>query len=207
MRAAAHEYRNVAVGVFVQGSRYQSGNSRRLRVFVVPQAGVYRHRIASQRPLVGHRSREPDLGFDEVFYSRHDLAKSLVKPLDQALLRAKIGAQNHRFQRYPATIQPVTRALHEQGDFRFAKPVYRLHRIADQEHGAAVARLPSGSQQFEHLHLFERRVLELIDQDMPNPVVQKQGEIGRLFGLSQGVQGRDRDFRIIHFATLGKNQL
>jgi len=66
----------------------------------------------------------------------------------------------------------------EQSDLGFAKTIDRLHRVADRKHGAAVARLPPGGQPGDEFVLADRGILELVDQQMPDAIVERKREIG-----------------------------
>ncbi len=57
--------------------------------------------------------------------------------------------------------------LQEQTDFCLAKLIDRLHRVAHHKQGAPIALFPPGGQRHHQVELRERRVLKLIDQNVP----------------------------------------
>ena len=59
-------------------------------------------------------------------------------------------------------------------DFGIAKPVDRLHRIADTEKGAAVTFLPTGHELFQKVILGNGRVLHFVDQQMTDLIVEQE---------------------------------
>ena len=79
---------------------------------------------------------------------------------------AEVAPQAQRRQRHARRCRRA-RAAQEQSDLGVAEAIDRLHRVADHEQRAAVARLPAGGERLEQLELRERGVLELIDQDVP----------------------------------------
>ena len=74
---------------------------------------------------------------------------------------------------------PGACALDEEPHLGVAEAVDRLHRIADREQRAAVAGLPAGGQPAQELELRERRVLELVDQQVIDACVEREQQVGR----------------------------
>src|SRR5207244_159399 len=82
------------------------------------------------------------------------LREGLVEPLREAFLRAAVGAELDRLELHRP--EPAVLGLQEERHFGFAEAVDRLHRVADEEQRAAVARLPSRSQLGQQFELRER---------------------------------------------------
>jgi hypothetical protein len=63
-----------------------------------------------------------------------------VEPVDEAGLRTEVGRQRQAFERDAA--DALLPGLEEERDLRLAEAVDGLHRVADQEEGAAIVPLP-----------------------------------------------------------------
>jgi hypothetical protein len=96
--------------------------------------------------------------------------------------------------------------VEEQADIGFAEAVDRLHRIADQEHRAAIVRRPARGQLLEQREVTVRGVLELVDQYVADAVIQRQGEIGRGVFTPERLACRVGDLRVVHLTALGEHQ-
>ena len=73
-----------------------------------------------------------------------------------------------------------------QTDLGLAEAVDGLHRVADHEQRAPVARLPAGSELGQQFMLAHRGILEFIDQQVANAVIEMQGQIGGRLGGAKG---------------------
>jgi hypothetical protein len=102
--------------------------------------------------------------------------EGVVEPRDQPGTRPEVGLQAQRFERHAA--EHATRGLEEQRHLGLAKAVDRLHRVTDQEQRAAVSRRPSLGEVLEEFALQVGGVLELVDQQVPDAVVERQREVG-----------------------------
>jgi hypothetical protein len=112
-----------------------------------------------------------------VFRGRQDLREGIVHPLDNAGLRTEVDAEGQRFE--PHRADAVVARAQVQANLGLAETVDRLHRIADHEQRAAVARLPAGGEALEQRELADRGVLKLVHQQVPDAIVEMQGQIGR----------------------------
>ena len=144
------------------------------------------HRQSGHRFRIGHGAP------GRIILRRKYLGEYRVEPVDEKLPRTEVLPQYEPFQRQHSDARILCQQ--ELGDLRVSEPVDRLHRIADAKQGAAVIGLPAPRQCFQHPVLSERRVLHLIDQDMPQLVVQEQCDISRGFGRAQRLIGSDRYF-------------
>ena len=93
----------------------------------------------------------------------------------------------------------------EQAHFRVAEAVDRLHRIADREQRAPVARRPSCRQQLDEPELGVGRVLEFIDQQMIDREVETQQEVARRIGIAERLERGDRQLREVDGAVRGEH--
>ena len=78
----------------------------------------------------------------------------------------------------------------EDAHLGFAKAVDRLHRIADGEQRAPVTGLPSRGEPAQKLELRERRVLEFVDQQMIDPKIEREQQVGRRVPRCRGPRAR-----------------
>ena len=114
-----------------------------------------------------------------------------VAPSDQLPVGAEVAVQAQALQR------PVLEAVGGRGEelaqVGVAEPVDRLHRVADREERVAAAGFPAIDQGGEQAMLAERRVLEFVDEDMPDAVVQSLGEFrGQIVESKRPVGGEGR---------------
>ena len=108
---------------------------------------------------------------------RHDAGEAGVDPIHDGSRGAEIAAQALHVELHVA--DAVLGELEKCPDLRLAKSVNRLHGIADAEHAASVAALPAGREQPHQLELSARGVLKFVDQDVLQPIVEPQAQIGR----------------------------
>ena len=156
------------------------------------------HRASARR---ANRERRRRL----VGLARQDVREGGVEPVDQAGLRAEVGAQRERLERDAA--DALLPRLEEERDLRFAEAVDRLHRVADQEQRAAVVGLPAGGQSLEQFELRVRGVLELVDQDVLDARVEREQEVGRLLGRAERAHRGLRHLGEVGLAVLGEHHL
>src|SRR4029078_6709549 len=97
-----------------------------------------------------------------------------------------VGRERERIE--PHAADALAPRAQEQADLGLAEAIDRLHRVADEEERAPVARLPSGGQPLEQVPLRERRVLELVDEDVADAVVEREYEVRGPVGVSQAAQ-------------------
>ena len=151
------------------------------------------------------RRTERDRARIDVLLRREKARKMRIGPIDQARMGAEVRAQRERLQGEHADAAPAR--LQVEPYLRFAKAVDGLHGIAYQEKGAAVIGFPAGSQPFEQRVLRRRRILEFVDQDVPDAMIEGQHEIGRLALLSQGPQSCELHGAEIDPARFGEREL
>src|SRR5438067_10072598 len=115
--------------------------------------------------------------------ARQDVREGSVVPVDEVRLRAEVGGQRNALELDPrlrggAAEAALVPGLEEERDVRLAESVDGLHRVADEEQRAAVARFPPGGQSFQELELRIRGVLELVYQYVADAGVEREQEIG-----------------------------
>ncbi len=139
----------------------------------------------------GHRFRIGNGAAHRVVRRWQDLGEHGVEPVNEELAGAKVPAQHQSLEFHAAD----TCALCQQelGDLRIAEAVDRLHGIADTKQRAAIARLPAPGQRFEHAVLGPRRVLHLVDEQVPHLVVEEQRDIPGALGGTEGRAGGQGD--------------
>src|SRR5690606_33148838 len=94
--------------------------------------------------------------------------------------------------------------LQEQRHIRVAEPIDRLHRIADEKQRSAVTRHPARGQDLEQPELTVRGVLKLVDENVPDPVIEREQQIGRrVLGAERLARG-ERDLDEIDDLALGE---
>jgi hypothetical protein len=105
-----------------------------------------------------------------------------------------------------AGCEAATANVEEQSNLGLAEPVNGLHRIADEEDRPALGLVPSGGELPDEADLAERRVLELVDQNVADTFAQDQREVGRIFGLPQSGFGGEGDLSEIAGSGPGENE-
>src|SRR5690606_29345111 len=85
------------------------------------------------------------------------------------------------------------------------KAIDRLHRVAHEKQGAAVARFPPRREDLEQSKLPVRRVLELVDEDVPDPVVEREQQIRWRVVAAERFARRERDLDEIDDLALGED--
>ena len=103
-------------------------------------------------------------------------------------LRAEVRIERKRFEAdFPSALdrKPQLGGFQEQPYFRFAETVYRLLRVADQKEGSPVSVRPAGAQLLQKLPLLPARILELVNQYMPNLLVKYQLKVGRICSVEE----------------------
>src|SRR5882762_10514338 len=180
-----------------------SNDLLRFLLAVVP--AVPGHGGAGKRWLV-RRSGKVRHGARCLVFLRGEHARErLVEPLHEAFLRAAVGAELDRLELHRP--EPGVLGLQEERHFGFAEAVDRLHRVADEEQRAAVALLPSGSQLGEELELRERRVLELVDQDVRDLLVEREQQVARVVDRAERLERAVRELGEVGLAALAEQHL
>ena len=157
--------------------------------------------------LSGRRRRfERDRSARRVFVRRKHVGKRSVHPIDQALLGAKVSRQGQRLER-DTTDAPVSLSGKKQADIGFAEAVNRLHRVADDKQGTAIAGRPTLGKPLDQLVLCERRILELVQEQVLDPHVEREQQLGGPLLRGQGAQRDQRRFRVIDGIFPGEHEL
>ena len=94
----------------------------------------------------------------------------------------------------------------EDAHLGFAKAIDRLHRVADGEQRMPVAGLPSRGEQAQKLELRERCVLEFVDQQMIDPKIEREQQVGRPFLAAEGGERAQHALREIERAGVAKGE-
>jgi hypothetical protein len=131
--------------------------------------------------------------------------KHRVHPLDDMGKGAEIRFEAQRLE--PQAPEPLLLQADEQTDLRLPEAIDRLHRVAHAEQRATVAVGPARRQTLQQVELAERRVLELVDQDVLQSVVERECEIGRVVGRTERAQRAQRDFDIVRLALRLEHEL
>ena len=187
--AAANEHHHVVVGVLVE--RFADDAAALLRF--VRRVGT-EQRVNTAIALGverGNRLRVRHRAARRVVRRRQHLREHRVEPVHEELAGTEVAAQHQGLEVNAAD----ARALRKQElrDLGVAEAVDRLHGVADAEQGAAVARLPAPGQRFEHAVLGARRILHLVDEQVPDLVVEEQCDIAGTLGRTQRRAGCQRD--------------
>jgi hypothetical protein len=82
-----------------------------------------------------------------------------------------------------------------------------LHRIADAEQRAPIARREACRQPLKQIELREGRVLELIDQNVSQAMIERERQIGRIDGAAERPQGAQRSFHVVGLAVRLEHEL
>src|SRR5437773_1262792 len=112
-----------------------------LRFLLAVVAAVPGHRGSSELRLEGRGGEIRDGAGGLIFLRGKDAREGGVEPLDEAFLRAAVGAELDRLEGNGT--DPVVFCTQEQGNLRFAEAVDGLHRVADEEQRTAVVARPS----------------------------------------------------------------
>ena len=172
---------------------------------VARQHAVQLHRAARLPRARGDTLRIGDAAGARVVHCRKTGGKYRVVPLHDFRRTPEISVQGQRFKLHAADTGGAGAEKH--ADLGFAKTVDGLHRVADQEQRAAIARLPARGEQREQLGLLQRCVLEFVDQDVADARVQAQRQIGWIIHAAQRGARRGSDRRIIDASQLSEDHL
>ncbi|OIQ81377.1 hypothetical protein GALL_368610 [mine drainage metagenome] len=127
-----------------------------------------------------------------------------VHPVDHFRAGTVVAAQPQSAQ--ADVVDAPLRHAQEQADLGLAEAVDGLHRVADAEQRAPVARHPALGQAPQQIDLRRAGILEFIHQQMLNPVVQPERQLGgRARSIFQRLQCAPGDFDKIHLARLLEN--
>ena len=202
---SAHEDGYRGDGILALRLAHQLDDPGSLPGIVLVKERMHRHRLALQRRMHGHRcgiGHGPD---DRVLPRRHHSRKGRVDPLDDARLRTEVRAQLERLQCNRADSRAP--GLQEKPHLGLAEPVDRLHRVADRKQGTPVLRFPSLGEPRHQFVLADGSVLELVDQQVADAIVKREGQVGGLAFRTQRTQRALGDLRKIHLATRLENEL
>ena len=142
-----------------------------------------------------------DLAARGIGHWREHVPKHRVDPRDDRRLRAEVAGKIETLDGNACNARLRLR-VKEDADLGLAKPVDRLHRIADGEERAAVARLPAGGELRDQFAVRPRRVLELVDEQMGQPVIDGEQQLAGIVGIAECGQCPQRGLAEIGCAFL-----
>ena len=131
--------------------------------------------------------------------------KARVHPLHHTRIGTEVAQQAQGLQ--PHAVEALQPRLQEQPHVGAAEAVDGLHAVPYHHDGARGARValvvdaPAAGEQPQQLVLVDRRILELVHQDVLNAVIQAQRQLRGRIVLTQGLQRRQRYLAVIHGAT------
>ncbi len=127
----------------------------------------------------------------------------MIDPGHDRGIRTKIGGESLDIE--PDGAESVLSQVEKRAHLRLPKAINRLHRIADAEDAPSVVPLPSRRELLHQIELRRRGVLELIEQQMLQPIIEPQAQVGGRLGSPERAQRRHRDGRKIHGASFPKD--
>jgi hypothetical protein len=139
-----------------------------------------------------------------VFGVGEDPAEALVEPVHQGGLRAEVAGQREGAQGQGA--QPLVPGPQEEPDLGVPEAVDRLHGVAHQEQRPAIPRLPAGCQAAQQSVLGGGGILILVHQQVADPMVQRQGQVGRSVLGAQGLDGLQRELGEVAASGFAEDQ-
>ena len=107
---------------------------------------------------------------------RQHFLEHAIHPIDDTRLRAEVTHERQRLK--PNVTDAFPLRPQEQTNLGLAKAIDRLHRVANHEQRSPIALLPARCEAQHQLVLAQRRVLKLIDEQMTNPIVECQRQLG-----------------------------
>ncbi len=194
------------------GNRPVAGAERGMnqRDDAVRFAGIVRHDL--QRPararrsvIAGDRGRESDRASPRVAAAGEDAREHVVDPRDQSGVRAEVPREDEALDRNARHLL-LRLGFDEDAHLGFAKAIDRLHRVADGEQGVPVTGLPSRGEQTQKLELCERCVLEFVDQQMIDPKIEREQQVGRPFLAAEGGERAQHALREVERAGIAKGE-
>jgi hypothetical protein len=120
--------------------------------------------------------------------------KDAIRPVNELRIGPEIATKDQVLDGNLADAAALLR-FDEEPDLRSTEAVDRLHRIADGEDRSPVAWVPAGGQSPDEIELRERRVLELVDQQMRDAVIELQQEIRRVFLAPERLERGEQTLR------------
>ena len=139
------------------------------------RSGCTRTPSPASPDLRGRGGRIPDGTALEIVCRRQERREGLVDPVDDRAARSEIAPESLGVER-DAT-DALALCLQEERNVRLAECVDGLHRIAHAEQASAIRGLPAGHEQLEQSRLRRRRVLVFVDQQVTDPVVEREREL------------------------------
>ncbi len=154
------------------------------------------------RAVHGDRGLERDRAAGHIASWRQHPSEGLVHPLHDAVLRAEVACELQGLQANRSdTSFP---GAQEETHLRLAESVDRLHRVTDDEERPPIPRRPVGNQALDQLELRDRRVLEFVDQQVPDPRVERHRDVAAALVTERG-HGPARHFGEVHQSRFGKD--
>ena len=165
---------------------------------------MHAHAVARLARLHGGCRRIAHRAAFKVVGGRQPRGKRRIDPVDDGRARAEVPAEPLGGER--DTANALALGLEEQRDVRLAERVDRLHRVADAEQAAPVARLPACDQDLEQARLRRRCVLVLVDQQVANTIVERECQLRRRLRVAKRVACGGGHGGMIEAVALGENR-
>ena len=128
-----------------------------------------------------------------------------VDPVDDGRRAAEVALQREAPQ--PHRADAALLREQEQRHVGVAKPIDRLHRIADEEQRAPVVGLPTRRQQLEQPALRLRGVLELVDEQVLDAPIEREQQLRRRVDLAERALRRECKLDEVDGAPLRERDL
>ena len=148
----------------------------------------------------GSGGREGDTGAARVPVRCKDGGKEVIERRDDATVGTKVHGEPERRERKMSggSLQAVALCFCEELNLSLPEEIDGLHGVADGKAGATIAGRPIAHQQAEQLMLGARGVLELVNQQVANPLAAKASR----FGVAQGSARSQADLGEVDLASL-----
>ena len=205
VRACEHEHRDAAVRIGSTQGAHALDHGLTCGIGRAACECEHRDRGGIARRPRGAARRKAHRGLAHVIVRGKDLREQPVAEIDEWRPRTEIAGQAQRLESHRPDAE-VARTQKE-ADLRLAELVDRLHRVADHEQGAAVPGCPVRDECREKVELRDRRILEFVDEDVPQLLARADREIsgGTLFRERRA--GRARDIHMIHATCLREREV
>ena len=163
---------------------------------------MHAHAVSRLARLRGRGRRIADGPSLEIVRGRQECGEGLVDPVDDRAARAEIPPE-------PLGVKcnatdALALCLKEERDVRLAERIDGLHRVAHAEQAPAICGLPAGYEQLEQSRLGRGGVLVFVDQQVTDPVVERQRELGRCRINAECVARGRGDCRMIEAVAFGE---
>ena len=165
---------------------------------------MHPHAISRLARFRGRGRRIADRPALEIVRCRQACGEGLVDPVDDRAARAEIPPKSLGFK-CDAT-DALALGLEEERDVRLAERIDGLHRIAHAEKAPAICGLPASYEQLEQSRLGRGGVLVFVDQQVTDPVVERQRELSRCRIEAERIACSGSDCRMIEAVAFGEER-